>query len=52
LEDYDRVLKLIAQDLADTKDPVERIALQDEESRLQQEKAILKSAESFLQRFV
>jgi hypothetical protein len=52
LEDYDRVLKLIAQDLADTKDPVERIALQDEESRLQQEKAILKNAESFLQRFV
>jgi len=52
LEDYDRVLKLIAQDLADTKDPVERIALQDEESRLQQEEAILKSAESFLQRFV
>ena len=52
LEDYDRVIKLIAQDLADTKDPVERIALQDEESRLQQEKAILKSAESFLQRFV
>ncbi len=52
LEDYERVLKLIAQDLADTKDPVKRIELLDEESMMQQEKEVLKSAEDFLQRFI
>jgi hypothetical protein len=52
LEDYERVLTLIVHDLANTNDPVKRIKLQDEESRLQQGKVILQGAENFLLRFV
>ena len=52
LEDYDRVLSVISHDLANTNDPIKRIELQDEESRLQQEKVILQGAEDFLLRFV
>ncbi|MCK4978172.1 MAG: hypothetical protein KAS36_14655 [Anaerolineales bacterium] len=52
LEDYKRVLMLVAQGIANTKDPVKRIKLQDEQSRLEKEKGKLEEALDFLVRFV
>lgn len=52
LEDYERVLKILANDIANTSDTVKRIELQEEESRLQQEKVFVQRASNFLVRFV
>jgi hypothetical protein len=51
LEDYERVLILIAQDIASANDPVMLTELQGEESRLVAEKEKLKKVLDFLERF-